>query len=110
MRDYRTITAEEFLVDGLDMKIRWLARWLRKINKHEEIAQWVSVVTALTDLKQRLNKRTSDSTGQNTELTEKRFSDKNRFTISDPVRMEWQRNDILNSLDQAHHSQLTFLI
>ena len=46
MRDYRTISAEEFLVEGLDMKLRWLARQLRKIDKPEDIVQWVSVAAA----------------------------------------------------------------
>ena len=56
MRDYTKISAEEFIVESLDMKLRWLARRLRKIDDHQEIIQWVSVVTSLKDLKQNFRK------------------------------------------------------
>ena len=50
MRDYRTISAEEFLTESIEMKIRWLARQLRKLDIQPEIESWVLSVTSLTNL------------------------------------------------------------
>jgi len=50
MRDYRTISASKFLAECIEMKLRWLARQLRRVDKPAEIEAWVSSVTAVTNL------------------------------------------------------------
>ena len=50
MRDYTTISDEEFVAESIEMKLRWLARQLRKIDKAEEIERWVLSVTSVHDL------------------------------------------------------------
>ena len=92
MRDYRTITVEEFVVDSLDMKMRWLARRLRGTDNPEDIGQWVSVVRSLIQLKQRIKNITRNCTVQKPEVL-KPFCEKTHFTISTPIWMEWQSND-----------------
>ena len=54
MRDYRTLSAEDFVGEGIEMKMRWLARRLRFLDKAEEIGQWVLSVTSLNDLLQKI--------------------------------------------------------
>ena len=89
MRDDRTISAEEFLVESLDMKMRWLARQLRRTDNPEEIVQWITVVTSLSNIKQSLQK----CIVQNTDITLKPFSEDKRLSISSPIRTEWQSNE-----------------
>ena len=50
MRDYRTISAAEFLEECIEMKLRWLAQLLRRVDKPAEIEAWASSVTAVTNL------------------------------------------------------------
>jgi len=53
MRDYRSISADAFVAESIEMKMRWLARRLRWWDKIDEIEQWESTVASLKDLLQR---------------------------------------------------------
>ena len=107
MRDYRKISAEEFTVESLDMKLRWLARRLRKIDNPGEIVQWVTVVSSLHRLKQSFKKKSTNSVSENTEPTLKPISERKYFSISAPNSIEWSRNEVKLSIELIRQSQLT---
>ena len=50
MRDYRKLSAEVFVGECIEMKMKWLGRQLRSTNVADEIEIWVRKMTLLTDL------------------------------------------------------------
>ena len=48
------MTAPEFVAESIEMKMRWLARRLRKTDTTVDIEQWVKAITLLENLLQRL--------------------------------------------------------
>ena len=64
MRDYRSISVEEFVAESIGMKMRWLARGLRRCDKQNEIEEWVGSMTSLWVL---LKKMRSDGTANPTQ-------------------------------------------
>ena len=64
MRDYRTISAAEFVAECIEMKLRWLARQLRWVDKPAEIEAWVSSVTAITNLLWKIKDQPSTGNGE----------------------------------------------
>ena len=44
MRDYRSITADAFLVEGINSKLKWLTRRLWYIDEASEIGNGVAVL------------------------------------------------------------------
>jgi len=54
MRDYRHISVEEFVAESIGMKMRWLARGLRRWDKYNEIEAWVKSMTTLWELLQKI--------------------------------------------------------
>jgi len=53
MKYDNSITVEEFLAENIEMKLRWLARRLRKLGEPEEIQKWAKSVS-FTDLLQKI--------------------------------------------------------
>ena len=47
------MSAEEFTTESIQMKMCWLARRLRYIDKAEEIQQWVKGMASLNGLAER---------------------------------------------------------
>ena len=47
MRDYRSITADAFLVEGINHKLKWLARRLQKLDDETKIEKWVQQLELL---------------------------------------------------------------
>ena len=64
MRDYQTISAAEFVAECIEMKLRWLARQLRRVDKPAEIEAWVSTVTAITNLLRTRKDQPSTANGE----------------------------------------------
>ena len=54
MRDYRSISVEEFVAESIGMKMRLLARGLRRWDKQNEIEEWVGSMTSLWGLLQKM--------------------------------------------------------
>ena len=59
MRDYRCISVEEFVAESIGMKMRWLARGLRRWDKYNEIQEWVGSITSLWELLQKIRRETA---------------------------------------------------
>ena len=93
MRDYRTITADEFMVESIEMKMRWLARTLRRKDKHEEIEQWVNAVKALNTLRQTFIVSSTNYPSPNTERLPKPFPVRKCLSMSAPNKIWWETND-----------------
>ena len=93
MKDYRTISAEDFLTESIEMKIRWLARQLRKIDKAEEIWQWAISVTSVNDLLQKIKAAGAKGPKKCGEIRTIPLSKRRRFSLSAPhvvnIQEEW---------------------
>ena len=97
MRDYNTISAEEFTTESIQMKMRWLARQLRNTDKAEEIQQWVKVVTSLKDLLKDL-RADMDSCSVRPKVQRCTLTNMNKhYTISPPRTVEWVIGEISTS-------------
>ena len=90
MRDYTTISAEEFTTESIQMKMRWLARRLRYTDKAEEIQQWVKVVASLKDS---LKELIADMAGKSNPRCASTKMTRN-YTISAPTTVEYAIREI----------------
>ena len=52
MRDYKSISAEDFLAESLKMNMRWLAQQLRRIDSTAEIEKWGKSVNDIEDFEE----------------------------------------------------------
>ena len=95
MRDYRLISAEEFVLESIEMKLRWLARQLRKIDNSGEIMKWVNAVTSLSSLKKTISYKCGDCSIKTNEP--QLISNRSSFSISEPNRIDWQSYDFLGT-------------
>ena len=91
MRDYRPITATEFVAESIEMKMRWLARRLRWTDNTEEIEQWAKVVATLENLRQRLKGDCKRSTVRNSHRQRAWPRKSENYTISAPYTMDCNR-------------------
>ena len=91
MRDYRSITATEFVAESIEMKMRWLARRLRWTDKTEEIEQWAKVVATLENLRQRMNGDCKRSSVRNSRRQSAWPRKSEHYTISAPYTMDCNR-------------------
>ena len=82
------------MVESIDMKIRWLARQLRRTDMPGEIIQWVNVVTSLTCLRQSIASNSINYPLSNIEAGLPPVVKKICYTISTPNKLEWQSSDI----------------
>ena len=82
------------MVESIDMKIRWLARQLRRTDMPGEIIQWVNVVSSLTCLRQSIANNIINYPLSNIEARLPPAAKKICYTISAPNKLEWQSSDI----------------
>jgi len=94
MRDYNTISAGDFIVESIEMKLRWLARRLRWTDIPEEIEKWATVVCSLNRIRLNFKLSEIDSPLQNLERGLIPFSQRKSLTISGPNRRDWDSNEI----------------
>ena len=82
-RDYRSISAEEF-VESIEMKMRWLARRLRRLDKPNEITQWVITVSSINDLLQKIKSTGATSSKECGNRRGTSTTERTKFSISVP--------------------------
>ena len=80
------------------MKMRWLARRLRKTDNIEDILQWVNVVASLSRVRQNLNLSRATSTVLKIEEMESQLPWKKCFTLSPMNKIAWESNDVLTTI------------
>ena len=85
------------MMDSTEMKLRWLARRLRWTDKPGEIEQWFNVVSSLNSLRLSFKISVTSSPNQNTEQTQRPCSERKRFTHSNPHKINWESNDVINT-------------
>ena len=99
MKDYRTISAEDFLTESIEMKIRWLARQLPKIDKAEEIWQWAISVTSVNDLLQKIKAAGAKGPKKCGEIRTIPLSKRRRFSLSAPNAVNIQEECVKMGVD-----------
>ena len=93
MRDYRSLTAKEFVAEGIEMKLRWLARRLRWKDKTEQIEQWVKAIASLVYLLQQLKGDGNCSPPWTSDPQSTQPWKSNYFTISAPNMVDCKGSD-----------------
>ena len=87
MRDYRTMTADAFLVEGINNKLKWLARRIRHLDEHTEIEKWGTAIRTLEAVRRLFlgTKRTKSTTDCTT-------SNHSTLVISPILTSSWNDN------------------
>ena len=92
MRDYRGISADSFMVEGINNKLKWLARRLRHVDEHTDIENWGSAIRTLESVRSLFLDTKSTDTSTWTKTTPNM---RKEFTISSPTTIsctgtKWQ--------------------
>merc|ERR1712062_287662 len=92
--DYQTISVEEFVVESIELKMRWLGQRLHCTDKPAEICEWVKSMTSLHNLL--INVRAEVVTYHNkiVEQNQTPHQSRNTWTISNPLSVQWESEKI----------------
>jgi hypothetical protein len=80
-------------VESIEMKLRWLARRLRRTDDYGVIEQWITSVTSLNHLRQTFKVSSTTCPLQNNECWVKPFAERDYLIISAPNKISWESNE-----------------